>query len=576
MKRFKRNIFLFSACALMFTSCLDLEPEAQLAETNLWQSAEQYKLFASQFYGWTRDFKTLEGGPHCDSRSDLRTGATLDIYSNGTYSVPSSDDNYTNNYNRLRQVNLLLSNSENYPIPNDIKTYVGEAKFFRAYLHFDLVQLYGDVIIVKEPMTVTSPELQKARDSRSDVIDFIIKDLQEAIEVLPTYNEITADDKGRVSKEAAQAFLSRVALYEGTWQKFRNEGQVNNERSSALLDIAVKAADEVIKSNTFSLFKPGGELEKTAYKYLFILEDEKSNPAGLKKDANKEYIFSRRHDEVLSFIGYNITQGRLGNAVYITRKLANMYLTSDGLPVNEKEWDYSTMNSEFKNRDNRMANTLMVSGEYYWSNGPGRLNWTGDEEDKKNASFSPFYPSDKGGSGYFTQKFCTERTVATGKEAYDFPVIRYAEVLLNYAEAVFERDGNISNDDLKKSLNLVRKRVNPDMPDLTNEFVEKNHLDMRTEIRRERTVELFDEGFRMDDLKRWYTAEKEMKMDLVGVKYTGTEFERKWPTMSNKTNDEGCVVLESGRIWEDKHYLYPLPTDQLQLNPNLKQNPGWE
>ena len=80
----------------------------------------------------------------------------------------------------------------------------------------------------------------------------------------------------------------------------------------------------------------------------------------------------------------------------------------------------------------------------------------------------------------------------------------------------------------------------------------------------------------MDDLKRWYTAEKEMKMDLVGVKYTGTEFERKWPTMSNKTNDEGCVVLESGRIWEDKHYLYPLPTDQLQLNPNLKQNPGWE
>lgn len=89
-------------------------------------------------------------------------------------------------------------------------------------------------------------------------------------------------------------------------------------------------------------------------------------------------------------------------------------------------------------------------------------------------------------------------------------------------------------------------------------------------------MELFDEGFRMDDLKRWYTAEKEMKMDLVGVKYTGTEFERKWPTMSNKTNDEGCVVLESGRIWEDKHYLYPLPTDQLQLNPNLKQNPGWE
>lgn len=571
----KLNIVLFSAMSLAFSSCLDLEPKAQLAETNLWQNVEQYKLFASQFYGWTRDFDDLDGGPHSDGRSDLRTGATLDIYSNGTYAIPSSDNNYTDNYNRLRQVNLLLSNAEKYPIPEDIAVYVGEAKFFRAYLHFDLVQIYGNVIMVDKPLTVTSPELQKERDDRGKVIDFIIKDLQDAIEMLPSNSEIAPDDLGRVSKQAAQAFLSRVALYEGTWQKFRNEGQVNNERSTLLLDIAAKAANDVMESGEFSLFKPA-DLSTNAYKYMFILEDAKSNPAGIKKDANTEYIFSRRHDEVLRSIGFNITQGRLGNAVYITRKLANMYLTSDGLPINEDEVDYSTMNSEFKNRDNRMANTMMVSGEYYWSNGPGRVNWTGDAEDKAAATFKPFYPSDKGGSGYFTQKWCTERTVTTGKEAYDFPIIRYAEVLLNYAEAVFERDETISDDDLKKSINLVRKRINPNMSDLTNSFVDTHNLDMRTEIRRERTVELFDEGFRMDDLKRWKTAETEMAMDLLGVKYSGTEFERKWPDMSNPTNADGCIVLESGRVWQDKHYLYPLPTDQLKLNPNLKQNPGWE
>lgn len=571
----KINIVLFSALSMVFSSCLDLEPKAQLAETNLWQDVDQYKLFASQFYGWTRDFVDLDDGPHSDGRSDLRTGATLDIYSNGTYAIPSSDDNYTDNYNRIRQVNLLLSNAESYPIPEDIAVYVGEAKFFRAYLHFDLVQIYGNIIMVDKPLTVTSSELHKERDNRGKVIDFIIQDLQDAIEVLPSNSEISTDDLGRVSKQAAQAFLSRVALYEGTWQKFRNDGQVNNERSSSLLGIAAKAADEVIKSGEFSLFKPA-DLSTNAYKYMFILEDTKSNPASIKKDANNEYIFSRRHDEVLRPIGFNITQGRLGNAVYITRKLANMYLTSDGLPINEEETDYSTMNSEFKNRDNRMAGTLMVSGEYYWSNGPGRVNWTGDAEDKASATFKPFYPSDRGGSGYFTQKWCTERTVATGKEAYDFPIIRYAEVLLNYAEAVFERDGTISDDDLKKSINLVRKRVNPDMPDLTNSFVDTNNLDMRTEIRRERTVELFDEGFRMDDLKRWKTAETEMTMDLLGVKYVDTEFQKEWPDMSNPTNSDGCIVLESGRVWQDKHYLYPLPTDQLKLNPNLKQNPGWE
>lgn len=571
----KINIVLFSALSMVFSSCLDLEPKAQLAETNLWQDVDQYKLFASQFYGWTRDFVDLDDGPHSDGRSDLRTGATLDIYSNGTYAIPSSDDNYTDNYNRIRQVNLLLSNAESYPIPEDIAVYVGEAKFFRAYLHFDLVQIYGNIIMVDKPLTVTSSELHKERDDRGKVIDFIIQDLQDAIEVLPSNSEISTDDLGRVSKQAAQAFLSRVALYEGTWQKFRNDGQVNNERSSSLLGIAAKAADEVIKSGEFSLFKPA-DLSTNAYKYMFILEDTKSNPASIKKDANNEYIFSRRHDEVLRPIGFNITQGRLGNAVYITRKLANMYLTSDGLPINEEETDYSTMNSEFNNRDNRMAGTLMVSGEYYWSNGPGRVNWTGDAEDKASATFKPFYPSDRGGSGYFTQKWCTERTVATGKEAYDFPIIRYAEVLLNYAEAVFERDGTISDDDLKKSINLVRKRVNPDMPDLTNSFVSTNNLDMRTEIRRERTVELFDEGFRMDDLKRWKTAETEMTMDLLGVKYVGTEFQKEWPDMSNPTNSDGCIVLESGRVWQDKHYLYPLPTDQLKLNPNLKQNPGWE
>ena len=572
MKKITYILGLFSM--LTFQSCLDMEPKTQLADTNYWQTPDHFKLFATQFYGWTVDFKQLDDSPHSDVRSDLRTGITLDVYSNGTNSIPSSDKTYTNNYNRIRQVNTLLQQAEGYAAPADIETSVGEAHFFRAYCYFDLLQVYGDVIITRTPLDIDSPEMQMARNSRDEVVDFILEDLEEAIRLLPEANEISSKDEGRLSSQAASAFLSRVALYEGTWQKFRNGGQ-NNDRSSALLDIAATSAHDVIESGFFELFAPE-ELGTEAYKYLFILENDKSNPAGITKSGNKEYIFTRRHDPTLASIGFNITQGRLGNAVYVTRKMANMYLQSNGLPINPQTWDYSKVDSEFKDRDNRMSNTLMIPGHTYWGTGGGRIDWTGSAEEIANASHKNFMPST--GTGYFPHKWCCERDgVPTGMEAYDYPIIRYAEVLLNYAEAVFERDDKISDEDLAISLNLTRKRVNPNMPDLTNAFVSANNLDMRTEIRRERTVEFYDENFRIDDLKRWKTAEEEMPMNLTGVKWRVTEYETKWSDASSKTMDaEGCIICEQGRVWEEKHYLYPLPIDQLKLNPNLKQNPGWE
>lgn len=572
MKKITYILGLFSM--LTFQSCLDMEPKTQLADTNYWQTPDHFKLFATQFYGWTVDFKQLDDSPHSDVRSDLRTGITLDVYSNGTNSIPSSDKTYTNNYNRIRQVNTLLQQAEGYAVPADIETSVGEAHFFRAYCYFDLLQVYGDVIITRTPLDIDSPEMQMARNSRDEVVDFILEDLEEAIRLLPEANEISSKDEGRLSNQAASAFLSRVALYEGTWQKFRNGGQ-NNDRSSALLDIAATSAHDVIESGFFELFAPE-ELGTEAYKYLFILENDKSNPAGITKSGNKEYIFTRRHDPTLASIGFNITQGRLGNAVYVTRKMANMYLQSNGLPINPQTWDYSKVDSEFKNRDNRMSNTLMIPGHTYWGTGGGRIDWTGSAEEIANASHKNFMPST--GTGYFPHKWCCERDgVPTGMEAYDYPIIRYAEVLLNYAEAVFERDDKISDEDLAISLNLTRKRVNPNMPDLTNAFVSANNLDMRTEIRRERTVEFYDENFRIDDLKRWKTAEEEMPMNLTGVKWRDTDYETKWSDASSKTMDaEGCIIYEQGRVWEEKHYLYPLPIDQLKLNPNLKQNPGWE
>ena len=229
------------------------------------------------------------------------------------------------------------------------------------------------------------------------------------------------------------------------------------------------------------------------------------------------------------------------------------------------------MTDEFQNRDNRMRNNMLRNGDTFWSNdGKWRTSWT--DEDKKNSHTADV----RSNSGYQNRKWCVERQATDGYEAMDFPVIRYAEVLLNYAEAVYELNGSITDADLNLSLNLVRQRINSKMPKLSNAFVEANGLTMREEIRRERTVELVLEGYRIDDLKRWATAPKEMVQDQLGVQVRGTWFETNWAAQSRPLNADGCIVLYSDRKWDDKLYLYPLPSDQRQLNPQLGQNPGWE
>lgn len=573
---------LFMAAALSLQSCLDLEPQDQLGGDKMWVKVSDYQQFANNFYTWTTSFGSLynNGSAHSDSRSDLITYLNPNETSKGTNTVPTSDGNYTGNYSHIRRCNLLLQNAENYSHKEDIEQYVGEAHFFRAYSYFELVQLYGNVILVTEPIDVTDGSLQAERNDRSEVIDQVISDLKSAINELPSFSAISSADEGRVSKEAAQAFLSRVALYEGTWQKFHNN---NIDRAKSLLDISAQAAKSVMDSKQFYLYGTQGEsvaLGDSAQKYMFILENEKSNPAGLQKSSNHEYILSRRYDTTLKAIGNNVTQEVVNNVQWVTRNFAKLYLCSDGLPIEKspKFQGYAKKISEFENRDNRMKYTLLVPGQYYWTNDNPRKTWVYATDIKTGGGKGLVYEAGGGGSGYANQKWGTERELTDGKEGYDYPVIRYAEVLLNYAEAVYERDGQISDADLNQSLNLVRCRANAEMPKLSNSFVSANGLDMQEEIRRERTVELYQEGFRLDDLKRWATAVQVMNQPLLGVKYTGTEYESHWggtaPTQAK--NSEGCLILDNNRQWTDKNYLYPIPSDQLQLNPRLGQNPGWD
>lgn len=549
-----------AALALLSTSCLDLDPKDQLADGNLWGRAADFENFANNFYGWTIDFGSvvIRDGQHSDVRSDIMAlKGGKNVFANGTNTIPNSDGLYTGNYANIRRCNLLLENAPNFAQQEDIAQYVGEAYFFRAYNYFNLMQAFGDLIIVDHSLDVTDALMKAERNDRVEVARFIVDDLNNAVEKLKNFSEVPY---GRISKEGAYAYLSRVALFEGTWQKFRGNETVAKE----FLDIAAKAAKEVIDSKTFELFK-NPALGTDAYRYMFILEDVKNNPAGLTKSANKEYIFVRCHDEVLKPINYNISYGTSpsGGDGLASKKFADLFLCSDGLPieVSPRFQGYTNIRSEWQNRDTRMSTILCPPGaDIYVTGYKAHTNW--DETDEPQIkNYQPNY-----NTGYNSWKWVGERTATTGKESFDFPIIRYAEVLLNYAEAVYERDGRISDEDLAISINLTRKRINEKMPDLTNAFVTNNGLDMRTEIRRERTIELFNEGFRIDDLKRWKTAETEMPQAFRGSKFCG-----------GTQDAEGFMIFEPAgdRQWLERNYLLPLPVDQRQLNPNLGQNPGW-
>ncbi len=571
------GIACMSALFLSVTSCLNLEPKDSMGDNLVWSSADNFQLFANQFYAYTRDFQLstshtayngYSDGPHSDFRSDLIATSSINTYSQGTNTIPTTDDNYSTTYKWIYYTNLLLKHAEEYSDTSEIAVPVAEAKFFRAYLHFELVQLYGNTILLTKPLDIDSEELTGKRNNRGEVINQIIKDLQDAAASLPA----SPSAVGRLTKGAANAFLSRVALYEGTWQKFHTGSGTNTSRSDSLLTIARDAALKVMNSGKYELFY-NSTLGIESYRYMFILEDAaQCNPADLSTTDNKEYILSHRHYDG-DKLSVNITHSALANVIYPTRKLANMYLCSDGLPidVSGKFSGYSTATGEFQNRDNRMGTTLIKHGDQYWNNdGKWRTSWTDDDLN------SCLTMDVRSNSGYQNHKWASEREIADYYETYDYPVIRYAEVLLNYAEAVYELNEKISDDNLDISLNLVRLRVNPEMPKLSNSLVSNYGLDMREEIRRERTVELFLEGFRIDDLKRWSTAKEEMPEDQLGVKYSGTWFETNWTAQARSVDSDGCIILYDNRSWADKNYLYPLPSDELQLNSSLGQNPGWE
>ena len=591
----KQLIPVVIAAVLSAVSCrkeyLDLLPEDQLTEANYFTTPAQFKAAANAFYNKMISWQVIDKSSiydfmdfGSDLSSNITVGSTVN-YGRGTVNAPSTDIYWDNAYNYIRNVNLLLAKAATYNgDKSTIKQYVAEAKFFRAWHYFFLLKRFGGVIILTSVPDLNSPEITAPRNSRYEVVNQIYTDLTDAIQDLPAEQVIPAGDKGHISKWAAEAFKARVLLYEATWRKytgastdFAGSAGPATDQVAAFFTEAASLAKDVMDNGGYKLWDNNATLNKRSSYYLFNIDGAGSNPIGLDKTSNNEFIIKNVYD-------YNVHQGGINLTHTVqafmtpSRKMMDLYLCTDGLPVSKSPLfqGYSDITKEYQNRDYRMLSYVLGLGAIP-SAGSITLNGVIGYGNQKFAAYNyPTYRNDN-------------------QESQDYPQLRLAEVYLTYAEALMEKNNSISDADLNASINLVRARAG--VAPLTNALVTANGLDMLTEIRRERTLELYGENTRFNDLKRWGIAEQELNQNICGMvvgdasyptefrdasgnatgKYQPSKYVNGEATIATGKGNLKCIVIDAAvnRNFKRLHYLFPIPLKQIQLNKNLVQNNGY-
>lgn len=563
-------IFSFTACE----DFLDKPPLDTISEATFYQNSNDLRTAVNLFYndlpGWQSlgvGFNTLP-----DSNTDMGlTENPSNRLSGLAYNLPTSGSGFGNGTNwswvEVREANFLIDRLDQATASSDteqalIDQYSGEAYFFRAYYYFDLLVRYGDVPIFRESFDeVDDAFVFAARDPRNEVADFILSDLDTAIGLMLSFPDIP--NNPRVSKEAAQLFKATVSLYEGTWEKYHNNTPlgVSNSDGSTYLQIASDAAEDVINSGVFSLHSD--------YATLF-------NQVGLSN--NTEVMLWRDYNAIPLGIT-NVLQMSWPNRSGYTKFAVDSYLAADGLPTALSAIDGSNtdLNTIEIGRDPRLAALIMVPGDVVQIRDGETLLW----------EFPDWSDANTGNTGYESQKYRNvnyDNDVSNFSQSTSRIIMRYAEVLLIFAEAKAEL-GTITQSDLDISINLLRDRAG--MPDITLGAIAMDPgwpnygytlTPIQYEVRRERSVELMAEGFRTNDLLRW-RAHALFDGDQPRGAFYNDGIVNTLP-LTTPLDSNGFLLPFSNfgnyNFDPNRGYLSPIPTDELVLNPNLVQTPGWE
>lgn len=594
MKKRILNLFAVAAVALSGVSCekfLTVEPIDKMSADTFFKNELELELFAN---GLIESYlPSADGLGYSDSWSDVFCSKTSsDYYRPGVWNAQKQGSWAISNWRNIRRANIFLDGIERAKenVSEEVyKHYQGVARLWRAYFYYSKVVTFGDVPWIDKVLDIEDEVLYAGRDDREFVMSKVLEDLNFACQ------NLSGDTKydGVVNKWVALAFKSRVCLFEGTFRKYHSVNpstQVawNNqyESSSDFLNECVKAAEELMNSGKFSLHKD--------YYDLFHNTNIASSPEAIWWSDYDSGELSRMHE-----LTWVVNSSTYDQQVSPTKLLMNHYLTTAGTPITHE--GKVSINEEFEGRDLRMKACVHHPGyQYTKTNGEVQLKQT-------NTTYTYNF--------YQNVKFSIEKeeNYSKGRNDNDYPILRYGEVLLNYAEAKAEL-GQLTDADWDKTIGALRARagvenVKPGVsPDLWLRSYYGINDDKLVEIRRERTVELLGEGLRSDDLFRWklghlivdrqtnnqgwlgvwvpkdqvegmefnggvYTFTKATPKAGFGYNVSGSTADQ---NHSFSNGDHGFLTYNYKLEWNERHYVRPIPQSAINVNPNIKQNVLWE
>lgn len=563
------GVLVFAACKK--DSFLNRHPLSDISPQTFFTSETDYQLYCNQYYSGL----PVQTFLRADDQSDDKANATINTLLAGSYTIPATADTTrdligtaayisqggllqgsgTNwSWAQNRRCNFFLANYARAVLSDSIKNeYVAETLFFRANDFWKKVKAFGDVPYINTYITDTSKSvLYGPRMPHQQVMDSVLKDMNFAVANLP----VVASQTGRINKYVALALKARICLWEGTYRKYWS----NAGDPAPYLQGAVDAAEQLMNSGKFALYTTGHP--SSDYYNLFIQEELSGNP---------EAILPMRYLPTVLMNGIDRSLGESGDGY--SKNFVRNFLCTDGLPtaLSPLYKGDTTIDVEIQNRDPRLKQEIATRG-FDLLNG--------------DIITVPRIATTVTSTGYMPIKGRSNSIAAWNANAstYDFFIFRYAETLLIEAEAKAEL-GQCDQGVLDKTINLLRDRVG--MPHMVIASLVKDPNSsfpalpvLLDEIRRERRVELASEGFRYDDLHRWHVGPLINNAEtILGIHLTPSFQAQYTYNISGVVLDaNGYVRVYTGittRKWDDKMYLYPIPTQELTLNPALGQNPGW-
>lgn len=520
---------------------LDLSPRDRYSELTYWNSTSNVHLALNNVYHWlyTSGMVLMNEGL---SDNAYRRADDVTLISSGSFTpdLARFRSEWNHYFTGLKACNLFLGNiDKNETIEDAVKERMkAEVRFIRAWFHFHLTKWWGDAPIVNKELTVEEAK-SIPRSPKAEVVKFITDELDAAAAALPKKENYAEADLGRITKGAALALKARVLLYEGN-------------RMAEVVTICEQLMDQQSVNGAYAL--------ESNYNNLF-------SDATVNQKTN-ESILSLQFAPVTRTWGEYfdmapLSEGARTNGLAPTQELVNSYIMLNGKAINEAGSGYNE-NDPYVNRDPRLTATVVYHG-YQWQrpNGSNVTIYIRPNSTPAGGINSNEYRNDGQGSptGYYWRKYWDPNFTTPGiSSGLNIHLIRYADVLLMYAEAK-EALGQFTADVWNKTIRPIRQRAGFTDAGALNY---PGNTNIRDIIRNERRVELALEGLRIDDIRRWRIAEVVMNGWAHGAKY------------GDPTVDNGYIRVQLRTFDPSKHYLWPVPPSEIELNKNLlPQNPNY-